>query len=168
MARSLPFLCALLLGASPLAAEAPACKLCSDAVRAGEDQPLTIEISAGIELGRLARSGRGEASAALDPQSGARRIDAGFVDLGGFALTGRGRITGTPSRAVRIVLPSAITMRTPQGETAELTDLATDLPATPVLDAAGNLEFSFGGLLRVSGPGAGNFRGRIPITVEYD
>lgn len=168
MAKVLPFLCALLLSATPVAAEAPACRLCSDAARQGDEQPLTIEISAGIELGRLARSGRGEASAALDPNSGTRRLDAGFVDLGGFSLTGRGRITGSPSRAVRIVLPRVVTMRTPQGETAELTDLATDLPATAVLDAAGNLEFSFGGLLRVSGPGAGNFRGRIPITVEYD
>ena len=104
----------------------------------------------------------------LDPQSGAKRVDQGLVDLGGFALSGRGRITGEPSRAVRVILPPSVTMRTPDGQTAELTGLVTDLPAAAVLDANGSLEFAFGGRLRVSGPGAGHFRGRIPIAVEYD
>ena len=158
----------LALAAAPAAGEAPACKLCSDAARAEAEVPLNIEISAGLEFSRLARTGRGDGTASLDPQSGAKRVDQGLVDLGGFALTGRGRVSGSPSRAVRIILPASVTLRTPQGETAELTDLTTDLPASPMLDAAGGLEFAFGGRLRVSGAAAGNFRGRIPIGVEYD
>jgi hypothetical protein len=166
--RALSALAGLTLVAAPAAGEAPQCKLCSEALRAEADRPLDIEISTGLEFSRLARTGRGDGVASLDPQSGAKRIDQGLVDLGGFALTGRARVSGTPSRAVRILLPASVTLRTPQGDTAELTDLATDLPAVPVLDASGGLEFSFGGRLRVTGASAGNFRGRIPIGVEYD
>ena len=37
----------------------------------------------------------------------------------------------------------------------------------PQLDAAGNLTFRFGGRLRVSGDADGDYRGDLPITVEY-
>ena len=49
-----------------------------------------------------------------------------------------------------------------------LTELTTDLPGWPVLDASGTLEFSFGGRIEVRGSGGGNFRGRIPISVDYN
>ncbi|MFC4294972.1 DUF4402 domain-containing protein [Novosphingobium tardum] len=176
MRRLLPLLhvacAALAVFAVPAAGEeAAACKLCLAATKPGSDtdeRPLSLEITTGIEFSRLALTGRGEGTAAIDAQSGARRVDHGLIDLGGFALSGRGRITGAPLRSVRIILPTSVTMRTPQGEVAELSDLTTDLAAMPVLDATGTLEFSFGGRLRVDGPTGGNFRGRIPITVEYD
>ena len=174
MAHLTPRLAALvaslvLLVAPARGEDAPACKLCLAAQASAEDQvPLRIEIEGGMEFSRLALSGKGDGSALLDPQSGAKRVDQGLIDLGGYAVTGRARVSGAPSRSVRIVLPPSVTMRTPDGGTAELTDLATDLPAMPMLDANGALEFAFGGRLRVSGAAAGNFRGRIPIGVEYD
>jgi hypothetical protein len=167
--RLAAFAASLALLAAPACGEdAPACKLCLAAQPSPEDVPLRIEIEGGMEFSRLALSGKGDGSALLDPQSGAKRVDQGLIDLGGYAVTGRARISGAPSRSVRIVLPPSVTMRTPDGGTAELTDLATDLPAMPMLDAGGSLEFAFGGRLRVSGTGAGTLRGRIAISVEYD
>lgn len=160
---------ALALVAAPVGAEdGPSCRLCLAAEPARDDEPLSIEIDAGIEFSRLARSGRGEGVASLDPQSGTKRVEDGLVDLGGFAVTGRARVSGTPLRTVRIVLPHSVTMRSPDGAAAELTDLATDLPGAAALDANGRLEFAFGARLRVAGSGSGAFRGRVPITVEYD
>jgi hypothetical protein len=37
----------------------------------------------------------------------------------------------------------------------------------PRLDSAGNLSFRFGGRLLVTGNADGQFRGDLPITVEY-
>lgn len=163
-------LAGLALTAAPARGEeAPACKLCLAAQQGDSDEiPLRIEVEGGIEFSRMALTGKGDGSALLDPQSGAKRVDHGLVDLGGYAVTGRARVTGAPSRAVRIVLPPMVTMRTPDGGTAELTELVTDLPAMPMLDAGGALDFSFGGRLRVSAASAGTLRGRIAISVEYD
>ena len=38
----------------------------------------------------------------------------------------------------------------------------------PVLDAHGALEFNFGATLQTRRPGGGNFRGRIPMRIEYN
>jgi hypothetical protein len=48
-----------------------------------------------------------------------------------------------------------------------LEDVETDLSGAPRLDAAGNLSFRFGGRLIVSGDADGQYRGDLPITVEY-
>jgi hypothetical protein len=41
------------------------------------------------------------------------------------------------------------------------------LPVTPQLDSSGNLAFRFGGRLSVAGDAEGDYRGDVPITVEY-
>ena len=65
-------------------------------------------------------------------------------------------------------MPRQVTMSAADGSNAELTDLVTDLPANPMLDGDGTLEFTFGGKLNVKGHQGGNFRGRIPISVDYN
>lgn len=169
MAR-IPVVSALvaLLFATPLAAQ-ESCALCSGAVHdASEERPLTIEIDSGLVFSRLALTGQRSASAEIDPQSGRKQADAGFIDLGGMAVTGRARISGMPGRAVHITFPASVTMTSSTGETAELSGFTTDLPSWPVLDAGGFLEFSFGGKLTLSGPVGGSLRGRIPIQVDYN
>ena len=167
---------AALLLALPLTAPALAqnagCILCEVPPAGGtqlpRERPLEIEITANLAFSRLALTGRGEASAAIDPQSGMRRVGGGMVDLGGVTVQGRGRISGAPGRPVRVDLPATIIMTSTTGAQAELTGLITDLPAFPVLEATGTLEFAFGGELRVDGPTGGQLRGRIPITVDYN
>ena len=92
----------------------------------------------------------------------------GLISLGGAPVTGRGKITGMPLRPVRIDLPSRVPMTAPDGSSAELVDFTTNLPHRPTLDANGQLEFSFGARLVVRNGSGGNYRGRIPITVDYN
>ena len=46
-------------------------------------------------------------------------------------------------------------------------EMVTDLSGAPKLDSAGNLRFRFGGRIRLSGSNDGDFRGDLPLTVEY-
>ena len=159
---------ALLAIPAPLAGQ-DACRLCfsSDGLAEGE-RPLTIEIYTNLVFSRLALSGNEGGSAAIDPQSGSKRTDGGMIDLGGMSVQGRARISGVPRRPIRIDMPRQVMMSAADGSNAELTEMATDLPANPMLDADGTLEFTFGGKLHVKGRQGGNFRGRIPISVDYN
>lgn len=167
MARFLPF-AALLALAAPAAGQ-DTCRLCysSEPSRPGE-RPLTLEINADLSIGKLAMAGEGSGSAELDAQTGAKRTSGALIDLGGAAIQGHGRITGEPLRGVRVDLPGRVAMTAPDGSPAELTDFTSSLPANPVLDGNGVLEFTFGARLVVKGRKGGNYRGRIPISVDYN
>ncbi len=166
MVRALPLFLALAL-AAPAAASGD-CRLCySDSARPGE-RPLALEIFADLNFAKLAMTGREGGSAEVDAASGSKRTGGGLVSLGGMAITGRGRVTGEPLREVRIDLPQSVPMSAPDGGAAQLVDFTSDLPNRPVLDANGELSFSFGARLVIRGTGGGNYRGRIPITVDYN
>ena len=162
----LALLCLLALPA-PLSAQ-ETCRLCYSSGGESGDHPLAIEIHADLSFSRLALSGSGSGSAEIDPATGAKRTTGALIDLGGMAVQGRGIITGEPGRAVRVDLPGQVTMSTPEGDTAELVDFRTDLPDFPRLDASGRLEFTFGARLEMRGRQGGNYRGRIPISVDYN
>ena len=162
-----PLLLCLLALATPASAQ-EACRLCYSSGGESGEHPLTIEIHADLSFSRLALSGSGGGSAEIDPATGAKRTTGAVIDLGGMAVQGRGRITGEPGRAIRVDLPGQVTMSTPEGDNAELVDFRTDLPDFPRLDASGALEFTFGARLEMRGRQGGNYRGRIPITVDYN
>jgi len=132
-------------------------------------QTLEISIDADIDFGRLVLIGDGEGKVLLDLNSGRKSTSGNIDDLGGIAITGVARITGAPNEPVRIFLPTNITMSDTGGSEAELRDLVTDLPALPMLDMDGQLEFRFAGTLVTGAETArgGKLRGRIPISVEY-
>lgn len=166
MVRPMPLMLALMLTA-PAAAQSD-CRLCySESGKPGE-RPLTLEIFADLNFAKLALAGREGGSAELDATSGSKRTGGAVVNLGGMAVTGRGRVTGAPLKEVRIDLPRSVPMSAPDGGTAELTGFTTDLPGRPTLDANGELTFSFGARLVIRGARGGNYRGRIPITVDYN
>jgi hypothetical protein len=68
---------------------------------------------------------------------------------------------------VRIELPLRIELYSLSGGRIAIEDIISDLPAGARLDSAGALEFRFGGRLRISGDAEGEYRGDVPITVEY-
>ena len=159
-------LAALLLSAP---AGAQQCRLCySDPAAKPGDPPLTIEIYADLNFSKLALTGREGGSAEMSATGGTKRTSGAMIDLGGVAVAGHGKITGTPGREVRIDLPSRVEMTSPDGGRAELVSFTTDLPPHPVLDARGELEFTFGARLVVHSGKGGNLRGRIPISVDYN
>ena len=156
------------LGSLPLRAQT-ACQLCATgpipvvpAVR-----PLRVEIDASLDFSTAAHSNSGEGNIEIDPRTGQRRVTGGLVALGGMALKGTVRLTGDPFRHVRITLPSSIVMQSTLGATADISAITADVSASPILGADGTLVFSFGGRMTVRGGAAGDFRGTIPITADY-
>ncbi len=68
---------------------------------------------------------------------------------------------------MRVTLPPSVDLESGSGASARVTGLATDLGAAPRLGPDGRLVFRFGGRLQVAGATDGDYRGRIPVTVEY-
>jgi len=134
-----------------------------------ECQTLEITIETDINFGRLVLIGDGEGKVLLDLNTGEKRTSGEIDDLGGLAVSGTARITGAPNQAVRVFLPTRVKMTDAGGASAELNDVVTDLPALPLLDIDGQLEFRFSGTLITSADTArgGKLRGRVPISVEY-
>ncbi len=132
-------------------------------------QTLEITIETDIDFGRLVLIGDGIGRVLLDLNTGEKRTIGEIDDLGGMAVSGTARITGAPNEAIRVFLPSVVAMSDPAGGTAELREVTTNLPALPILDIDGQLEFRFAGTLVTSSDTArgGKLRGRVPISVEY-
>jgi hypothetical protein len=82
-------------------------------------------------------------------------------------MVGSVTVHGQANRAVRVDLPLRIQLYSVGGASISIDRIETDLPGAPMLDSAGNLSFRFGGRLQISGDAEGEYRGDIPITVEY-
>ncbi|MDZ3832139.1 MAG: DUF4402 domain-containing protein [Sphingopyxis sp.] len=155
--------------AIPVAAQ---CMLCAVTATDGRiaareaETPLRVEVETQLDLGRVAAGAAGGA-VELDPVSGSRRLSGDLVDLGGFSLSGSVSVRGAPGAAVRVILPATVDLESEGGRNARVTGLVTDLPPAPRLGPDGRLRFRFGGRLQVAGLGDGDYRGRIPVTVEY-
>lgn len=166
---------ASILGAiyiAPYPADAQSCRLCTDQEQleleqAQKKQPLKIEITTNLNFSRAAQSGRGSGRIAVNESNGQKRVEGQLVDLGGYAIAGSVLITGEPGQNITVDMPRKINMRSDKGGQISIYDLRTNLSPSPRLDAVGELRFSFGGDLVVDGDASGRFRGRIPITVNY-
>ncbi|RDV05978.1 DUF4402 domain-containing protein [Sphingorhabdus pulchriflava] len=131
-------------------------------------RPLNIEIRSSLDFSRATSTGDSGGSIAIDPNSGARTVSGEIVDLGGPPFAGSAVIMGEPGRAIRLEMPSTIRLTSATGGSIEITNLRTNLSPAPRLDMYGRLEFAFGGDLILKGNVSGQFRGRIPITAEYE
>lgn len=163
------FTFALMFATAPAAAAQ--CLLCApekapSAVMREAEVPLRVEVETRLDMGRIAVGAMG-GEVAVDPVSGARRLSGDVVDLGGFALSGTVTVRGAPGAEVRVILPTSVDLEGGHGRTARVTGLATDLTAAPRLGPDGRLQFRFGGRLQIAGADDGDYRGRIPVTVEY-
>jgi hypothetical protein len=146
------------------------CRLCDAPTTApdaaGAGAPIDLEIEAALDFDRLVVLGPGEGSATLRPD-GTRQVSGSVEAISGRAMVGEARVRGEPGRTVRIDMPSRIALHSISGATISIDEIVTDLPPAPRLDSAGNLSFRFGGRLKLSGNSDGDFRGELPITVEY-
>ena len=133
-----------------------------------DEIPLQVEIRTQLDFSKAAAGGSTGGRISIDPSNGSRQIAGDVVDLGGSALAGSAVVTGAPGRSIRIDLPMSIRMSGSSGGVIEIRNLRTNLPPHSKLDHFGRLEFSFGGDLEIKGSVAGTFRGRIPITAEYE
>ena len=157
------------MSAMPVPAGAQ-CRLCETPTtirdEGGDDARVSLEIETGLDFDRLILLGTGEGTAILRPD-GSRSVSGVVGDIGSRAMVGSAVVRGEAGRAVRVELPSRIELYSLSGGRITIEDIVTDLPANARLDAAGRLGFRFGGRLRISGDAEGDYRGDVPITVEY-
>lgn len=165
-------LAALLVGALAMPAAAPAqCRLCAtpstqpDAGDAG--QPVRIEVEARLDFDQLVLMDANSPGTVRLLPDGTTSMSGSIGLVGGRAMVGSVLVRGEPGRPVRIGMPTSISLFGLAGGTMRLDSLVTDLPAQPRLDSQGMLQFRFGGALHIEGNADGQYRGDVPITVDY-
>lgn len=166
---------ALLLAASAaavaLARPADAqCRLCDQPTTIREENAakgdVQLEVETSLDFDRLILFGIGEGAALIRPD-GSKSAEGAVADIGPRAMVGSVTIRGEPGRSVRVDMPRLIQLHSLGGGAIDVDQLVSDLPSLPKLDSAGTLSFRFGGRVRITGDADGEYRGDLPITVEY-
>jgi hypothetical protein len=160
-------LAAAAVGVAPASGQ---CRLCDKPTTAltqsSSDQGIDLRIETSLDFGRLMLSGAGQGAAVIRPD-GSNAAEGALASLSPRAMVGSASVHGEPGRAVRVELPHRIDLYSVDGGRITFEDVASDLPSLPRLDSAGNLSFRFGGRLTITGDAEGQYRGDLPITVEY-
>jgi uncharacterized protein DUF4402 len=146
------------------------CRLCDQPTTVREDptnsDDIRLEIETSLNFDRLILAGGGQGAAVIRPD-GSSASEGAVVDVGPRAMVGTAIVHGQPGRMIRVDLPHRIELYSLSGGNISFEDVTSDLPSLPRLDSAGNLTFRFGGRVRISGDADGEYRGDLPITVEY-
>lgn len=145
------------------------CALCGTPTETPKDKPATpvsLTVETKLDFGQIILASSGEGSAQLAPD-GARNVSGSVTAISARAMLGEIVIQGEPGRAIRIELPKHIDLFGLSGGSIRLESIRSDLPPMPRLDGNGRLSFRFGGVVRVPGDFDGEFRGDVPIDVEY-
>jgi Domain of unknown function (DUF4402) len=154
---------------SPRSAAAQ-CRLCDKPTTIREDpassDDIRLEIETSLNFDRLIVSGGGQGGAVIRPD-GSSAAEGAVSDISPRAMVGTAIVHGQPGRIVRVELPRRIELYSLSGGNISFEDVTSDLPSLPRLDSTGNLTFRFGGRVRISGDADGEYRGDLPITVEY-
>jgi hypothetical protein len=166
----------LVASAAPARAQALAqCQLCDPANQvtaavapAGQGNGLNLKIEADLDFGVAALGPDGAGMIAIDPRTDVRVVTGGLTDLGGLAFSGVVRLIGQPFHRVRIDLPGPEILHASGGAKAEISGFAIDVPESTMLDANGTLLFHIAGRFTVRGGEAGDFRGRVNISANYE
>ena len=160
---------AALLAGDPGPASAQ-CRLCANpttAISSDESSGnIRLQVEASLDFDRLVMLGNGDGAATLLP-NGERSTSGSIAALSASAMVGTVTVHGEAGRAIRVEMPPGIELYSIAGARIAIDSIRTDLPASPKLDSDGNLSFRFGGRLEIDGNGDGEFRGDVPITVDY-
>ena len=146
------------------------CRLCStpttthDDAATGDD--IKIEVETRMNFDRLILIGQGEGVAMLRPDGSTSAVGA-VTNVSPRAAVATVVVHGEANRAIRVELPRRVELYSLRGSRIYFDEVVSDLPSLPRLDSAGNLTFRFGGRLHLSGDADGDYRGDLPITVEY-
>jgi hypothetical protein len=154
--------------ASPAGAQ---CRLCANPTTSveerGDEGKVTVEIETSLSFDRLILFGQGQGTAIIRPDGSSSAAGA-VADVSPRAMVGSAVVHGEPSRMVRVEMPRRIILHSfGGGGEISFDDVVSDLPSLPRLDSTGKLSFHFGGRLTITGNADGDYRGDLPITVEY-
>jgi hypothetical protein len=146
------------------------CRLCdapsTAPVAAEEEAPLEISVDTDLDFDRLLLASTGNGSARLAPD-GTRLASGSVASIGGRAVVARIVVRGAPGRQVSIDLPQRVELRGIKGGSLIVESVISDLPGDPALDSNGKLEFRIGGELILHGDADGEYRGDVPVSVDY-
>jgi hypothetical protein len=160
-------LAAAAVGSSPARGQ---CRLCETPTTAPTDSPtgeqIQLQIESSLNFDRLVLSSNAQGAAVIRPD-GSSAAEGALATVSARAMVGSALVHGVPGRAVRVELPRRIDLYSLSGGRITLDNVVSDLPALPRLDSAGNLSFRFGGRVTITGDSEGDYRGDLPITVEY-
>ena len=160
---------AVLAVAVPSAAGAQ-CRLCDQPTTARPDVSTTgdvqLQVETNLNFDRLILAGSGNGAATIRPD-GSSGAEGAVGQVGPRAMVGTVLVHGDPGRALRVEIPRRIELYSLSGGRLTLEDVTSDAGGAPRLDAAGNLSFRFGGRLILSGDADGQYRGDLPISVDY-
>jgi hypothetical protein len=163
----------LAAGLAAMTLECPAlaqCRLCESPTTSRDDpaqsSDVRIEIQSALNFDRLIMYGTGQGAAVIRPD-GSTLAEGSVTGVGPRAMVGTAVVHGEAGRAVRVDLPRRIELYSLSGGRISVEDVESDLPSMPRLDSGGNLTFRFGGRVRITGDADGEYRGDLPITVEY-
>jgi type 1 fimbria pilin len=129
-------------------------------------QAQTLGSVLSFEFGKIAASSAGTVILATGSNT---RTKTGGVSLvaGGTVRRGRVVVSGTPSTAVNISVPSGIVVTGSSGGTATLNPAINNGPVQTT-SAAGTLTIRFGGTLVFTGAApTGTYSAIVPVTVIY-
>lgn len=167
LAFGLAALVAIAVGAWPASGQCRLCAKPSTALSDSDDSSgLDLQIETRIDFDRLVLAGDGQGAAVLRPD-GSTAAEGALATVSPRAMVGTAIVHGTPGRAVRVELPPRIDLYSTSGGRIAFDQLVSDLPTLPRLDSTGTLTFRFGGRLTITGDSEGQYRGDLPITVEY-
>ena len=163
---------ALLAGAFFIPAPTLAqCRLCDTPTtvpdQAGTSMPIRLEVQARLDFDQIVLLDSAIPGTARIAPDGSSSTSGSIGVLSGRAMVGSVIVRGEPGRLVRIGFPDVVQLYGLTGGTIRVRALTSDLPAAARLDSQGMLRFRFGGELDVSGNVEGDYRGDIPITVDY-
>ncbi|WP_265569556.1 DUF4402 domain-containing protein [Sphingomicrobium nitratireducens] len=147
------------------------CRLCSSPVTTpnqseSEQQLVELQVESQLDFAQLIVLDSGEGSATL-AADGERRVSGSVTAISSRAMLGSVTIHGEPGRRVSIDMPARIELHSVDGRRIVLEDISADFSDFPALGGDGSFQFNFGGRLIVEGGLEGDFRGDIPISVEY-
>ncbi|HEX6217950.1 MAG TPA: DUF4402 domain-containing protein [Sphingomicrobium sp.] len=145
------------------------CRLCEPGSAIKEEKPakpVSLDVEASLDFGRLILAHDGGGSADLGPD-GSRSVSGSVSSMGAHAIVGEVVVRGEAGRAVRVTLPASIELYGMRGGSIRLESIRSDLPSLPRLNGDGLLRFRFGGSVKVIGDVGGEYRGSVPVDVEY-
>lgn len=158
------------LAASASAQEVSApCQLCSATSNPTSSAPasvLTLSVETRLDFDRLVLDGLGEGVADLAPE-GARDARGSVSVISARATVGHIVIRGEAGRYIRVTLPETITLFGLSGGSVRLDSIRSDIGDSPRIGSDGTLSFRLGGSLRIVGELDGDYRGEVPIDVDY-
>ena len=158
---------AVVVAPSPARGQCRLCEKPSTSIDAGpQGADVQLEIETTLNFDRLILAGSGQGDAVIRPDGSTSGTGA-IGNVGPRAAVATIVVRGEPNRVLRIDVPRRIDLYSLRGGRLTFDQVETDAGNLPRLDAAGKLTFHLGGRLRFTGSEDGDFRGDLPITVEY-